>query len=192
MREVEILVELYSDIEIAMQALKEFEFHGSKETIDKYYFDPLRQNLKLNDSNKLMECCRLRTMNGRHYVTYKVDIYEQKQWKYSEEFETEVCDIQKMEKIFISLGLESLVTIHNVKHIFAHHQFEISLEEVKNLGSFLEIEYQSNDDSLSIDQMRGEINAFINLLNFKVGSELNSGKPELLLLKQQKLSAIIS
>lgn len=185
MREIEILVELHTDIKFAREKLNTFEFKGSKATIDKYFYDPLRTNLQLNADNKLMECCRLRTKNNQHFVTYKIDIYDGHIWKYSEEHETQVTDIIALQNIFNGIGLKELVTIENIKHTYVTGIYEIVIEEVKDLGNFLEVEYHINNEKKSVDEIKEEILNFIRALNLEVGDELNSGKPELLLLKNR-------
>ena len=53
MKEIEILVEVYSNVEEVVKALEQFEYLGKKETIDTYYYDPLRKNLKPNIKNHI-------------------------------------------------------------------------------------------------------------------------------------------
>lgn len=40
MKEIEILVEVYSPIEEVIKVLDKFTYEGVKETIDVYYYDP--------------------------------------------------------------------------------------------------------------------------------------------------------
>lgn len=181
MREIEVLVELKSDINLAHQILECFEYQGNKRTIDTYYFDEHRQNLQLNKNGKLMECCRLRAKGGKFYVTYKTDNYEGETWIYSDEFETEVADLEAMKKIFACLGLKELVVVDNTKHIFKTKEYEIVLEEVEGLGHFIEVEALNDDESLSAEEIKAKIYQFIGGLGLDIGTELNSGKPELLL-----------
>lgn len=183
MREIEILVELYTNLEVAKERLSSFDYIGSKETLDVYFYDPLRDNLKLNKNNKLLECCRVRTKQNQHYITYKIDIYDGHVWKYSEEHETEVKDVEAAFSIFKNIGLKELVTVNSIKHIYIHENYEIVLEEVKDLGCFLEVEYCVDEIEKSVEEIKSEIFTFIQSLNLKIGQELNSGKPELLLTK---------
>ncbi|MBK9477659.1 MAG: class IV adenylate cyclase [Bacteroidetes bacterium] len=188
MTEIEILVDLYTDIEIAKKKLADFHFQGSKRTIDRYFYDPLRLNLKLNDNNKLLECCRVRTKGGQNYITYKVDIYDNEIWKYSEEHETKFDDLDTMLKILNKLGLKPLIKIDNLKHIYSTDNYEIVLEEVDGLGYFLEVEYSSSVNNDSVEEIKAQIFQFILTLGLDIGEELNSGKPELLLLKNLDIS----
>lgn len=190
MREVEILVELYTDIKAARETMSFFEFQGSKYTVDTYYYDPLRSNLQLNKDNKLMECCRIRNKNNRYFLTYKTDVYDNDIWQYSEEHESEFMDRQAIENILKNLGLRELVVINNVKHTYLNNLFEIVIEEVEGLGNFLEVEYKNNDDDRPVQEIKDEIYSFIQSLKLEIGQELNSGKPELFLLKRRAVSSL--
>lgn len=186
MREIEILVELKDSVEKAKSALQSFEYVGAKHTVDTYYFDPKRKNLKLNENGKLMECCRLREKDQRYFVTYKMDNYNGDEWIYSDEYESEVKDIEALKKIFECLGLEKLVVVDNTKHIFKTPQYEVVVEEVKELGNFLEVEALVDDQAIAAEVIKKQIYEFIISLGLKIGAELNSGKPELLMVKKNK------
>lgn len=186
MREIEVLAELKDDIQTAMEKLFGLEYCGDKQTVDTYYVDPKRKNLKLNVKKKLMECCRIRSKGNKSYVTYKLDKYQGDKWLYSEEYETEINDLRAMEMIFDCLGLEVLVVVDNIKHTFETTDYEIVLEEVKGLGNFIEVEAKNDDECFSVDEIKAKIYHFIDDLGLEVGEELNSGKPELLLRKQDQ------
>ena len=74
MKEIEILVEVKDDIDTVKNKLKDFEYVGLNHTIDEYYYDPLRDDLKPDNNNQLANCLRLRAKNDNYYVTYKNDV----------------------------------------------------------------------------------------------------------------------
>ena len=76
MKEIEILVELHSDINQAKKIMSKFKNNGVKRTIDTYYYDPMRKNLKPNDKLQIDECFRLREQNNKTYLTYKIDKFD--------------------------------------------------------------------------------------------------------------------
>ena len=168
MKEIEILVQLFDDITKCKKELKDkYEYEGTKLTIDEYYYDPLRNNLKPNKENQIDECLRLRIKDNKHYITYKVDRFEGKKWLYSDEYETEVKDINQLHKIFELLGLKKLLTINNNKSIYKTDKYEIAIEEVKDLGNFMEVEYCTNEN-VDVKEIKEEIQRFIDELGFKV------------------------
>ena len=88
----------------------------------------------------MKECFRLRKKGDKSFVAYKIDFFEGKKWTHSDEHETEIANFEVFEKIVSHLGLKELVRVDNEKQIFETANFEIVLEDVKNLGLFLEVE----------------------------------------------------
>ena len=182
MKEIEILVEVKDNLEDIRSVLKQFEFKGVKHTIDYYYYDPNKEDLKPNSNNELSHCLRLRSKNDENSITYKDDIFENGKWLYSNEYETKVESLDVLKEIFNKLGLIKFIEINNEKEIYKTAKYEIALENVKDLGIFMEVEYCTNDD-VDVNAIKKEIQDFIDSLNINVTEELNIGKPELYLKK---------
>lgn len=187
MKEIEILVKVLSPKKKALQSLKRFKFIGSKETIDWYFYDPQRTNLKPSRGGRLTECFRLRQKDKKYLLAYKVDHFNQQGiWQYSDEHEVLVSNLAVMQKIIQHLGLKLLVKVDNIKRTYLTKQYEIVLEEVKGLGLFLEVESLNVPAKASVKTIKQEIWQFIKSLGIKVNPEVNAGKPELLLRKKSK------
>ena len=183
MKEIEILVELYSDIQEAKQTLNQFKSTGIKNVIDTYYYDPLRNNLKPNKKLQIDECFRLREQNDKTYITYKIDKFDDNNvWLYSDEYETEVKNKQQIINIINALGLKKLLVINNKKTSYTTNKYEIVIEEVDKLGNFMEVELCTNEN-VNVKEIKREIQAFINSLGLDVSEELHMGKPEMMLKK---------
>ena len=180
MKEIEILVEVYDDINKTKEALKGFKYVGLKHTIDEYYYDPKREELKPDKNNQLSHCLRLRRKNDDYSITYKDDVFKNGKWLYSNEYETQVESIDILKEIFKRLGLKKFIEIDNKKEIYNTEKYEIAIEEVKDLGLFIEVEYCTSDD-VDVENEKKEIQDFINSLNLKVSEELQMGKPEIYL-----------
>jgi len=187
MKEIEALVEVFSKKEEVLNKLKKFKYLGIKEVKDIYFYDPLRKNLVLNKIGKLNECFRLRKKDNKCFVAYKLDHFDNSEkWIYSDEHETKIEDFECIKKIISLLGLKPLLEIINKKHTFIHENFEIVLEEVEELGLFLEVEYTSQIEE-DINKIKKDILEFINNLGIETSSELNSGKLELMIKKKNIL-----
>ena len=183
MKEIEILVEVYSTKDEIIKALAKFEFLGINKTIDTYFYDPLRDNLKPNENLQIDECFRVRTKNDINTITYKVDNFDQKgKWLYSDEYETKFEDMCMFNEIIKKLGLKELITIHNDKRTYKYNNYEIVFETVKDLGYFIEVEHCTSDD-VDVVKIKNEIQLFIDSLGLNVSEELNMGKPEMMLKK---------
>lgn len=183
MKEIEVLIEVLCSKEQALSELKKFTFQGIKKTIDIYFFDPLRQDLQPKADGRLRNSFRLRQKDGKYFLAYKIDNFKNNDWIYSDEHEVSVGDFDIALSIIKQLGLQELVRVENEKHIFMTPKYEIVLEDVKDLGLFLEVEKLSEVPDNAVADAKQEIRNFIKKLGIKIGNELNAGKPELMLKK---------
>ena len=182
MKEIEILVEVLDDINHVKEVLNKFNYVGLKKTIDEYYYDPKRDELKPDKDNQLNHCLRLRTKNNEYSITYKDDIFKDGRWLYSDEFETTVDNIDMVHEIFKRLGLVKFIEIDNHKETYTSDNYEIVIEDVKDLGLFMEVEYCTSED-VDITEVKNNIQKFIDSLGIKVSKELTMGKPEMYMKK---------
>ncbi len=91
------------------------------------YFKPLK-----NKNTYL----RIRNVGNKNIVTYK-----EKQKNYCDELEAEIDDAKNMEKIFERLGLKKIGVVAKSRIIYNYQdKYEIALDNVKNVGYFIEIE----------------------------------------------------
>lgn len=178
MKEIEVLVEVHDEITNIKKKFKKFNYEGLKRVVDEYYYDPKRDVLKPDKENQLSHCLRLRSKNDDYSITYKDDVFENGKWLYSNEYETKVESIIMMKKIFDRLGLVKFIEIDNKKETYTYNDYEIVIEDVKDLGIFMEVEYCTNDN-VDVKQVKEEIQNFINGLELNVSEELNMGKPEM-------------
>lgn len=185
MREIEILVEVFDKKKDALKILNRFDSIGVKKITDTYFYDPLRSDLKPDKIGRLKKCLRLRQKDEIDYLTYKIDHFGKNDtWIHSDEHEIKISDLNMATKILTDLGMEVLVEIKNEKHTFIYKNYEIVLEEVKDAGIFMEVEYLKPPNEKEVDELKEEIRQFIKTLPIKIGEELNSGKPELILKKK--------
>lgn len=182
-KEVEILWELVDSKARAIRALHEFASHGTKRTKDVYFYDPLRSALQPTNG-RLKGCFRIRQKDNQTFLTYKIDHFQGGEWLYSDEHETSVGDFQVAQDILRALGFKKLVEVDMKKSIFFSEDFEVVIEEVKGLGKFIEIESQRSVQEKNVEKEKMRIRQFLQSLDIRVGQELNSGKPELLLKKR--------
>lgn len=182
MKEIEVLVEVYDSIENVKKKLEKFDYKGLKNTIDEYYYDPKRDTLKPDKDNQLSHCLRVRTKNNEYFITYKDDVFDNGKWLYSNEYETKIESITMIKEIFNKLGLIKFIEIDNKKETYIYKDYEIVIEDVKDLGIFMEVEYCTNEE-VDVKNIKKEIQKFINELGLNVSEELNMGKPEMYMNK---------
>ncbi len=191
-KEVEILVEVLDKKKDAIKKLSDFKFLGNKKTLDVYLFDPKSDELKPDKNGQLKNCLRIRNKDEKASLAYKVDHFDKKGiWLYSDEYETNVSDFKKTLEIFKKLGYQELIKIENIKSTFITNKYEIVLEEVKNLGLFMEVERHNVGTKEDIVKVKMEIWNWIQKLGINVGLELTMGKPELMLRKTKNLTKLL-
>ena len=66
----------------------------------------------------------------------------------------------------------------NEKDTYKYNDYEIVIENVKDLGIFMEVEYCTDED-IDVKKVKSEIQNFIDNLDIDVSKELNIGKPEM-------------
>ncbi len=166
-----------------------FIFKGTKATVDTYFESEKFNDLTPGSDGRLLSSLRLRDKDGIFYITHKKDIFNQDNiWLYSEELETEVGNIKMVDEILKKLHLKELLKINNTKTIYENSKYEISIEDVVDLGFFVEIEFKLNVEILKekVFEIKNNIRELVLELDFCVGDEENAGKPELLLKQFQE------
>jgi len=186
-KEVEILVEVFDNKKNVLKKLTGFRFLGNKKTLDIYLFDPKRTGLRPDKNGQLKNCLRIRNKDGKASLAYKIDHFNKKGiWLYSDEYETEIFDFKNTLEIFKKLGYKELIRIENIKSTFITSKYEIVLEDVKNLGLFMEVEKHNVSSKDNIVKVKKEIWNWMQKLGINLGLELAMGKPELMLRKMKK------
>jgi adenylate cyclase class 2 len=88
------------------------------------------------------------------------------------EHETEIKNATELERaiLLMGYGVANKVTKHRQTAIYKN--FEICLDEVEGLGSFIEVEKMSDED---VDSVRKELNDFIVTLGISMDDEVRKG-----------------
>jgi adenylate cyclase class 2 len=133
------------------------------------YFTPVHRNFL--DLNLPSEWLRIRTKDGKTMLNYKHWYYPDgvDSGTHCNEFETQVENPEQLNKIFSALDFKKLLTVEKNREIYIYNnQFEISLDSVKNLGHFIEIEAKKNFGS--IKQSREKLFDFAKSLGLDISN----------------------
>ncbi len=97
-----------------------------------------------------------------------------------------MSDATSMGEMLRALHYQELITIDNTKHLCDVDGYEIVLEEVKDLGNFLEIEYKGKRQiaKTRVEPLKQSMREYLKRKHLVLGEELNAGKPELMLCKK--------
>ena len=100
-----------------------------------------------------------------------------------DEFEVEIAQPDKLQKIFSALNFQSLVTVKKDRLVYQlNDEFEIALDTVNELGSFIEIEALKDFGGIGVT--REKLIAFAQNLGVDVSKLDNRGYPYLLMEKK--------
>lgn len=134
------------------------------------YFTPAHRDF-LSPQNPF-EWLSIRERNGG-IINYKHFHPEEAETKtHCDEFELEIGDAEKLRKIFSSLDIRSLVVVEKEREIYEADGVEISLDKVKDLGHFIEIEATGSG---SVEETREKLFDFAKTLGLDVSKAVNKG-----------------
>ncbi len=131
------------------------------------------------------EWLRLRETNEGSLITYK-HFYPENVEKtdYCDEFETKVEKAGSIKKIFKSLDMREVVVVEKSRDSWLFEQVTIAIDEVENLGSFIELEatlpYEDSQEG------KKYLYSVLEKLSADLGQEDLRGYPYLIWEKQSK------
>lgn len=147
--ETEIKIKLTKEEYKNLQLLVEREAIFVKENhqIDTYFQPSYRKFVKDNKEDSINEWLRIGERGNKIILNYK-NWYDH----YCDEYEVEVDDSINLKKIFKVLGLEEIAYVDKIRRIYKYKdKYEISLDIVKELGYFVEIEIKKYNKDLSLE-----------------------------------------
>ena len=140
-KEIEIKLSIdeykYNELKVKFERWNlDSEFKEQKDT----YFTSQNDDFFENKQND--KCLRIREEKGRCFLNYKHIIFGKNELDINiDEFETEISNSSQLVKIFEAIGIKPTITVHKLRWTYVYeNSFEIALDEVKNLGYFVEIE----------------------------------------------------
>lgn len=127
--------------------------------IDKYYIPNHRNFLK---TKPIEEWLRLRDSSGKLSINYKKVHYDKiGKTLYRDEYESSIGEIPALEKIFKAIDIKEIVVVDKTRKIYSYNDYEISLDNIKGLGDFIEVEYKGNDKDALPDNINRDMVNFL-------------------------------
>lgn len=145
------------------------KFLERRKEIDEYF------SLKNRDFWETLECLRIRRLPklNKSILTYKPPTTEEMKKKkifYKEELETPVNG-EVMKQILLALGCISLITVEKEREYWQLGGKKITIDKVKDLGNFMEIELNSQNDR--IEEKKREMVRVLENLGFSLDDVIN-------------------
>lgn len=180
------------EIEIKI-SLNETEFHElrvklgniarfvKKTEQEDTYFTPYHKNFM--QEKHPFEWLSIRKRGQKNILNYKHFYPEDSPvFTHCDEFESEINDFNNLKKIFLSLDIKELVIVNKTRETYKTEEFEIALDNITDLGHFVEIEAIKDFGDVSV--AREKLFLFAKSLGLDVTKTLNFGYPYLLMKKR--------
>ncbi|KPJ71282.1 hypothetical protein AMJ50_02640 [Parcubacteria bacterium DG_74_3] len=157
--EIEIQVNIENSKPLTEFLEKNAIFKSEKHQIDEY-FSPAHRNFI--GVRPVKEWLRLRDSGGKYSINYK-NWYFDKEGKshHCDEYETKIEDITQLGKILKVLNFKPMVKVNKLRKIWTYKDYELSIDSVKGLGDFVEIEYIGKDKKLDPKKVTEEMVNFL-------------------------------
>lgn len=124
---------------------------------DTYYRHPSR------DFARTDEALRIREEEGRSFITYKGPKLDE-ETKSREELEVPLVDPQDLGGLLLRLGFEPVAVVEKRRRGYMVGTLEVALDEVKGLGSFIEVEATECKD---LEEGRARVLALLDRLGLE-------------------------
>lgn len=144
MNEIEIKIKLDNKFEVIEKLKQEgCEFSNVKHQIDTVF---LENSAKDFDIKPGMIVLRIRTIGDKNLITLK---QRKEKVMESKEIEFEVSDRNLCKDLITTLGYKEMVTIDKKRIETKYKGFNICIDDVDKLGSFIEIEVLTDENGKS-------------------------------------------
>jgi len=160
--EIEIQVSIENSKPLLAFLEKNADFKSEKHQIDEY-FSPTHRNF--TEVRPVKEWLRLRDSGGKYSINYKNWHYDKDGRSYhGDEYETKIENLTQLRKILDVLNFKPIVKVDKLRKVWEYKEYEVSIDSIKELGDFVEIEYISKDENVDPKRITEEMVNFLKSL----------------------------
>ena len=181
-QEVELQLIIKNPIDIEKKLRKIGQYVETRKQVDKYFILP-RKDFFLKEPP--CEYLRIRFEKGKNHLNYSFVHFDKKGWLLNtDEYETLVAEPEIVEEIFKKIGIIHKVTVIKTRKYFNCGDFEVTLDHIKDLGDFMEIE--AKKDFGGIKKTRKACLDFLKKLDIEYEMRRLMGYPRMVYRKLKK------
>lgn len=152
MKEVELLFKINNNVQAQIIRERLGQFFVKKVCeVDTYFYPPDR-DFTVNDDGR--ENLRVRKNELKQELTYKKVFYKQGIYSHSIEKNVSISDASEMVEILKIVGFRVHFIVDKEREVFDEERFHITLDRVKDLGFFLEIEWRGEVEYNDIEKIK--------------------------------------
>lgn len=141
--------------------------------IDTYYTSPARNFL---ENEIVSEWLRVRETEDKATLNYKlwlpVGAKIQNQCK---EYESEISDAYAVKQLLLHLSFREIAVVDKLRRSWLYKNVEISMDTVRQLGSFIELEYTEETAEDQIENINDFFEEVLSMLHAQVGERDRRG-----------------
>lgn len=157
--EIEIQVNIENSKKLIDFLKKNARFKSEKHQTDDY-FSPAHGNFL--DVRPVRKWLRLRDSDGSYSINYKNWYFDEKgKSHHCDEFETKIEDLNQVKRILTALNFKPIVRVDKSRKIWIYKDYEVSIDQVKELGDFVEIEYIGKDEKANPEKITEQMINFL-------------------------------
>lgn len=184
--EIEVKFPLINPNEVLEWLKKNAEKKYESRQVDEYFNAPHRNFF---EKTKIDDWLRLRQEEGGKYsINYKHWHQTEEKSFYCDELESEVSSIENMRKILISLQFDPVIKVDKLRRAFKYGDIEIAVDEVDDLGFFIEAEYYGDENEK--EKIKGDLIEAVKKTGANIGPADSRGYPYWLLKKKGYIKTI--
>lgn len=181
-KEVELQLIIKNPADIEKKLKKIGRYIETQKQVDKYFVPPDRDFFAKEPP---IEYLRIRFEKGKNHLNYSFLHFDKNDWLiWTDEYETLIDKPKTVEELFKKIGLIPKVTVTKTRKYFDCDDFQVTLDKVRDLGDFMEIE--AKKDFGSPEKTRKACLDFLKNLNIKYQMKAKMGFPRMLYRKLEK------
>ena len=181
-KEIELQVIIKNPIGVERKLKRIGKYLEARKQVDKYFVPSYRDFFAKEPP---LEYLRVRFEKGKNHLNYSFLHFGKDGWlRATNEYETRIEEPKIVEEIFKKIGLIPKVTVIKTRKYFDCGDFEVTLDKVKGLGNFMEIEAKRSLNTIA--KTRKACLDFLKKLNIKYEMRAQMGYPRMLYRKLKK------
>lgn len=148
------------------------EKKGGERQVDIYFKHESEEN------EKMVIRIRKNYTNDKALLTFKSKSRHSQDIAW-QDFDVSISDPDKLEELLINSGYVYFCLIDKVRQSFSYENFEINIDNIRDLGLFIEIE--KNGDERDVETIRTQIVELLNLLGISNEYIIQKGYVQLMI-----------
>ncbi len=185
--ETEITVQVHEPLENIFEKLKKKSYKLEESVVmrDKYFSKfTVKKLLSLKYKTVLANSFLIRSFDGEENsakIVYKNKVIKGDTVLMEEKISTKIGSLEDAEKVFLMAGLTNWCNLVQHMYIFKNGKMEMAVQDVENLGIFIEYEEDESVSGLPVQEKITKMKEKLKEIGFVLGNDYGCKKPFMML-----------